>query len=534
MTAPARILTIALEEHFQLRVAGRGHVVPERHWDRFPARLPQNVDAALALLARHGATATFFTNDWASRRHAGVLRRIAEAGHEIACALDAPTRTDHDSLAARAAMSRALAESATGRAVTGCRIAPTGDVTGCRQALLKAGFLYECSLTLRRATSPAPVPGGLMRLAVPAWRMAGIDWGRGGAASRRLRPTLLAGNRDVPTVFDLRLWELDPATDHLSVLSRLQTLACYRNLDRVPADLAALLGQTRVVAARDHFGLADEPAPLAAPVVATPPKPAEPPRADASVRLGLSIVIPCFNEEPGLPYLANALATLDQGLGRQHRLSFVLVDDGSRDATFAEMQRLFGHDPRFRLVRHPANRGIGAAVLTGISAAPDDIVAVMDSDCSYDPARLAEMIPLLAPDVALVTASPYHRDGGVEGVPEWRLALSRGASRMYRMVLTNKLATYTSCFRVCRKQALAGLTLRHEGYIGVVEMLARLDLAGWRIVEHPVLLETRFLGRSKLRVLRAVAGHLRFMGEIWLAQLPWRRRGDQLKGVGNK
>ena len=143
--------------------------------------------------------------------------------------------------------------------------------------------------------------------------------------------------------------------------------------------------------------------------------------------------MPCFNEEESLAYLGNALDALSSRLGRRGSLSFVLVDDGSTDGTWREMERLFGADPRFRLVRHDRNRGVGAAILTGVAAAETEAVAVIDSDCSYDPARIEEMLPLLGPDMALVTASPYHALGGVEGVPQWRLVLSRGASRLYRL-----------------------------------------------------------------------------------------------------
>jgi hypothetical protein len=109
----------------------------------------------------------------------------------------------------------------------------------------------------------------------------------------------------------------------------------------------------------------------------------------------------------------------------------------------------------------------------------------MDCDCTYDPHELAKMIPLLADGVDMVTASPYHEQGAVRNVPEWRLALSKTLSRCYRVVLHQRLATYTSCFRVYRRSALTGLTLRHEGFLGVAEMLGRLDLRGSRIVEYP-------------------------------------------------
>jgi dolichol-phosphate mannosyltransferase len=118
------------------------------------------------------------------------------------------------------------------------------------------------------------------------------------------------------------------------------------------------------------------------------------------------------------------------------------------------------------------------------------------------------MIPLLTEGVDVVTASPYHPQGKVRNVPRWRLFLSKSLSRLYRIVLRQKLHTYTSCFRVYRRQAALGVTVERGGFFGVTEMLGRLDLDGRRIVEFPTTLEARMLGRSKMKVLGSIAGHL--------------------------
>lgn len=233
----------------------------------------------------------------------------------------------------------------------------------------------------------------------------------------------------------------------------------------------------------------------------------------------LTVVVPCFNEEDGLPHLKGRLRALSEKLGGATVVSFILVDDGSTDTTWDLMQRDFAGEPEFTCLRHDRNRGIAAASVTGIRAARDEAVAVIDSDCTYDPVLLADMVPLLAPDVALITASPYHADGEVCGVPRWRLGLSRGASLMYRLLLRNKLATYTACFRLYRRSAIVSLPLRHEGFTGVTEKLAQIDRHGWRIVEVPAVLQVRRYGQSKLRVTRVILGHLRLMSEIAAAKL---------------
>ena len=143
------------------------------------------------------------------------------------------------------------------------------------------------------------------------------------------------------------------------------------------------------------------------------------------------------------------------------------------------------------------------------------------------------MIPLLTDGVDVVTASPYHPQGSVKNVARWRLFLSKGLSKLYRLVLRQKLYTYTSCFRVYRRQAAASIPIERGGFFGVTEMLGRLDLSGHRIVEFPATLEARILGRSKMKVLHTIVGHLSLLGQlIWLRlQRPPGGRAPQLPAL---
>ena len=63
------------------------------------------------------------------------------------------------------------------------------------------------------------------------------------------------------------------------------------------------------------------------------------------------------------------------------------------------------------------------------------------------------------------------------------------------------------------------LYIREGGFLGVAEMLARLDLGGGRIVECPAVLEVRLLGRSKMRTLRTIFGHLRLLVRLSISRV---------------
>lgn len=228
-------------------------------------------------------------------------------------------------------------------------------------------------------------------------------------------------------------------------------------------------------------------------------------------RTRVSIVVPCFNEEAACEHLRERLEVLREQLNGQYELYFVIVDDGSTDQSVEKLHETFCDDPQAKIVCHEHNRGIGAAIMTGIRHANTSVVCSMDFDCSYDPTQLAAMIPLLEDDIDIVTASPYHPQGLVRNVPAWRLALSKAASRMYSFFLTNQLHTYTSCFRVYRRRAVEGIRLRNQGFVGVVELLWEVDRRGGRIVECPATLGVREYGQSKMRTVQVMLDHFKLM-----------------------
>jgi glycosyltransferase involved in cell wall biosynthesis len=234
----------------------------------------------------------------------------------------------------------------------------------------------------------------------------------------------------------------------------------------------------------------------------------------AQDKTSITIVIPCFNEEPVLPFLRDTLHSARKLLGKTYDLQIIVVDDGSTDRTWPVLQELFQSNPEYRLLRHGSNLGIAAAILTGLRAAETEIVCSVDSDCTYDPHQLEKLVPMLTSGVDLVTGSPYHPLGEVEDVPRWRLALSKAASAMDRFVLHHKLYTYTSCFRVYRRSAILNLNLRQNGFLGIAELIGKLDLQGSVILECPTRLEGRVLGVSKMKVVRVIAGHLNLAAQF--------------------
>lgn len=234
----------------------------------------------------------------------------------------------------------------------------------------------------------------------------------------------------------------------------------------------------------------------------------------------VAVVIPVCNEQEALQVLRIRLAELQRGLQDRYSPFYLFVDDGSTDRTAALLPRTVPEGAPYKIIAHGENRGIGAAFQSGFQAAASaDVVCTLDADCSYRAEHLVQMVHLIAESKAdVVVASPYHPHGAVEGVPSWRLALSRNCSLLYRLVSPVKLYTYTSMFRAYRGSFIRRAQFRSSGFVSTVEILMSASHLGYRIHEVPMTLHRRVAGCSKMRVLRTIREHLRLLSDCLFAK----------------
>lgn len=228
----------------------------------------------------------------------------------------------------------------------------------------------------------------------------------------------------------------------------------------------------------------------------------------------VSVVVPIYNERECVEDLIHVLEELEAEQGHVFDFEFVLVDDGSNDGTTTILRQAVDFRDHLRVVAHAENRGIAAAIHTGIVNSQSEIVVSMDADNSYDIKLIQELVPLMTDEVDLVAASPYHPLGKVDNIPLWRLWLSQRVSNIYRLLFRTKLHCYTGCFRVYRRSSVIDHTPQNRGYVGVAELLWRVDHAGGTIIEHPAVLRKRIAGTSKMRVIREGLKHLKLMAFI--------------------
>ncbi len=527
------LLTVLVEDYFH--VGAFENLIQQRNWSRFEPRYEQNTIKALNLLDEFDAKATFFVLGWIAEQNPKLIREIVSRGHEVAgrgfyhrsVRHLTPEEFREDTRKTNLAL-----EDASGQKIVGYRAAEKliyEKDLWVLDILAEEGLAYDASFlpakkdaknkrfahqhhtdgrviwefpysTRNLGLGLLPISGGNYLRQIPhtMMRHAVSDWNK---------------RYDAPFMLYFHVWELDPDQPKINAASRYNRIRHYRKLDKMEWVIKEYLNKYSFCSGAEFLGIKDE-LQLVGHDALTDKHLAKNKTIDSVYKTDISIVIPCYNEEETLPYLANTLRGLEENLSPNYRTRFIFVDDCSSDNTLEKLNELFGKKRNVKIIKHEQNQGVAAGIMTGLKAAKTEVVCSMDCDCTYDPHELENMIPLLQKDVDMVTASPYHKKGGVRNVPEWRLFLSKGASFLYRRVLKSKLDTYTSCFRVYRRSSVVDLDLKESGFLGVAELLGKLDLRDGKIVEYPTVLEVRLFGFSKMKTVRTIFGHLKILSYL--------------------
>jgi len=212
----------------------------------------------------------------------------------------------------------------------------------------------------------------------------------------------------------------------------------------------------------------------------------------------VSIVVPLWNERENLAALKEAIdrALADAKLDAE----ILFIDDGSRDGSFEEIERLAAADARVRSVRFRRNYGKAAALAVGFSLAAAPIVVTMDADLQDDPGEIPNLIAKIG--------------DGADVVSGWKKKRRDPLSKTIPSLFFNRVVSLLT--RVPIHDMNCGLKAYRSGVVKEIDLYGELHryipvLAarkGYRIAETPVAHHPRFRGKSKYGAWRFVSGFL--------------------------
>jgi glycosyltransferase involved in cell wall biosynthesis len=192
----------------------------------------------------------------------------------------------------------------------------------------------------------------------------------------------------------------------------------------------------------------------------------------------ISVVLPAYNEQEVIDQTVQAV---DRELARLvDDFEIIVVNDGSRDATAQRLAELETRFPRLRVETHPQNRGYGAALASGFSAARKELIFLTDGDKQFDVAQLREFLPL-PDDVDLYVGYRQPRaDPWIRRFYGW------GWNELVRLLFGPTARDVDCAFKLFRRRVWLRTDVRATGATFSAELLVKARRLGFRIRERPV------------------------------------------------
>ena len=225
---------------------------------------------------------------------------------------------------------------------------------------------------------------------------------------------------------------------------------------------------------------------------------------------GLSVFFPAYNDSGTIASLV--IASLKAAERLTSDFEVIVVNDGSADATAEIADELARTYPQVRVVHHERNRGYGGALRSGFSAATKELIFYTDGDAQYDPAEMEALWNAFSDDVDLVNGYKISRSD-----PLHRIIIGRIYHHTVKLLFGLKVRDVDCDFRLLRRTIFDRVGLQKDSGVICLEMMKKIQDAGFRIAEVPVHHYHRAHGRSQFFNFRRLARTGVDVLKLWVA-----------------
>ncbi len=226
-------------------------------------------------------------------------------------------------------------------------------------------------------------------------------------------------------------------------------------------------------------------------------------------RPSLTIFFPCFNDSGTIGSLIAQADVVASEYTEDYEI--LVVDDGSTDSSrelLGELQRKY---PTLRVIEHERNQGYGAALQSGFRHAKKDLVFYTDGDGQYDVFELRQLLPVMQEGVDIVNGYKIARSD-----PFHRVVIGKAYLRLMRLLFNFHIRDVDCDFRLIRRRVFETVALHHSSGVICLELVKKLERAGYRFVDYPVHHYHRMHGRSQFfNVRRLVSTGINVLRLWW-------------------
>lgn len=239
-----------------------------------------------------------------------------------------------------------------------------------------------------------------------------------------------------------------------------------------------------------------------------------------------SIVIPAHNEEESLPPTVADIHAVLVREGVPHEI--VVVDDGSKDRTWAVLQELKKKIPTLAPVRNPGPHGFGRAVQYGLNHMQGDACAIMMADASDSPDDAVRYWRLLNEGWDCALGSRFVKGGKVIDYPRVKLLVNRLANFLVRIGFNIPLNDTTNAFKAYRRTVIEGCRPFLAPHFNLtVEIPLKAIVRGYTWTVIPISWRNRKYGVPKLKISEMGSRYFFICAYVWLEK--YFSRGDYRK-----
>ena len=239
-----------------------------------------------------------------------------------------------------------------------------------------------------------------------------------------------------------------------------------------------------------------------------------------------SVVIPAHNEEESLPH---TVAGIHQTLMRENiPHEIVVVDDGSKDRTWAVLQELRQTVPTLAPVQNTGAHGFGRAVICGLNHVKGDAVVIMMADASDSPDDAVRYWRRLNEGWECVFGSRFVKGGQVIDYPWVKLCVNRLANFLVRVGFNIPLNDTTNAFKAYRRTVIEGCRPFLSPHFNLtVEIPLKAIVRGYSFTVLPISWQNRKHGVPKLKISEMGSRYFFICAYVWLEK--YFSRGDYRK-----
>lgn len=204
----------------------------------------------------------------------------------------------------------------------------------------------------------------------------------------------------------------------------------------------------------------------------------------------ISAFFPCYNDGGTIASMVSLMDLTLRKLTDDYEIT--VIDDGSSDHSREILKELEDKYDRLKVILHEKNRGYGGALKTGLYSATKELIFYTDGDFQYDVSEVTKLLPEMNEDVDVVNGYKIQRSD-----PFHRKIIGRTYHWIMKLMFGFEIRDVDCDFRLIRRSVFDKIELEYNSGVICVEMVKKIQDAGFRFAEVPVHHYFRSYGRSQ-------------------------------------